>query len=58
MNLCSNGHNEVCFEGRTCPVCELADEKRDEIKSLQYEIEKLEREVQGLKDEILELGEE
>ena len=23
MNLCSEGHDEVCYDGRNCPVCEL-----------------------------------
>lgn len=25
MNLCSAGHDEVCFEGRNCPCCLLLD---------------------------------
>jgi hypothetical protein len=26
MNLCSEGHDEVCYEGRNCPVCDLKDQ--------------------------------
>ena len=41
MNLCSRGHEEVCYEGRNCPVCELIDEieeKNAEIDSLNNDI--------------------
>ena len=34
MNLCDDGHEEVCFEGRNCPVCE----KIEEIRVLEEEI--------------------
>lgn len=27
MDLCSSGHQEVCYEGKRCPACELLDEK-------------------------------
>jgi hypothetical protein len=26
MRLCDSGHDEICFEGRKCPVCEKIDE--------------------------------
>lgn len=29
MNLCSSGHDEVCYDGRTCPVCEAIGERDD-----------------------------
>jgi len=41
MNLCSDGHIEVCYEERNCPACELLDQIRE-----------LEKEVESLKDEI------
>lgn len=44
MNLCSDNHDEVCFEGRICPVCEKMKE-----------IEKLESTIQDLKSEIKDL---
>lgn len=37
MELCDNGHKEVCYEGRSCPVCE----KQDKIIDLEKEIERL-----------------
>lgn len=29
MNLCSKNHDEVCFEGRVCPACELVTQLAD-----------------------------
>lgn len=26
MNICSEGHEEICYEGRCCPLCDLKDE--------------------------------
>ena len=46
MNLCSNGHNEVCYESRSCPVCD----KMEEIKDLENQIEKLQGEVEEWKN--------
>ena len=43
MNLCNAGHDEVCFDGRLCPVCEA-----------QLEIDRLERETEDLRNEIKE----
>ena len=38
MNLCSNGHEEVCYECRNCPVCD----KMQDIKFLEEAITRLE----------------
>lgn len=35
MNLCSDNHDEVCFEGRHCPACSVAEEKNKEIAALE-----------------------
>lgn len=29
MQLCSSGHDEVCYEGRDCPACEKISELGD-----------------------------
>ena len=47
MNLCSDGHDEICYEVRLCPVCESMKE-----------IDRLERETEVLRDEIRELKED
>lgn len=45
MNLCSNNHDEVAFEGRKCPFCEALastdkaiEQYKDEIVSLQDQL--------------------
>jgi hypothetical protein len=47
MNLCSDGHEEVCYEGRNCPACEL----KYDNKKLLHEISTLETEIASLRDE-------
>ncbi len=44
MNLCSDNHEQICFEGHQCPLCaqigetekarEHADELENEIKEM------------------------
>ena len=45
MNLCSDDHEEVCYEGRKCPVCEVRDELRHEIESLSELLEQAQGEL-------------
>lgn len=40
MTLCDNGHDEVCYESRDCPMCELLAE----IEDLKANIKVLEEE--------------
>lgn len=47
MNICGNGHEEVCYEGHRCPACELLDT----ILEIQKENEKLERELDNVRAE-------
>ena len=49
MDLCSNGHDEICHNERTCPLCEA----KEEIK--RWEKEDYEGQITTLKDEIQEL---
>ncbi|MFA6281884.1 MAG: hypothetical protein WCY05_05230 [Candidatus Omnitrophota bacterium] len=39
MNLCSENHDEICFEGRKCPLCEMKDELENEIQDLKEKLE-------------------
>jgi hypothetical protein len=34
VNLCSDDHEEVCYEGRRCPVCDMRSDKDSEIAAL------------------------
>jgi len=52
MNLCSAGHEEVCHEGRKCPVCEMEAEKDKEISRLEDEVSNLKSEVNDLSEQI------
>ena len=51
MELCSDGHNEVCFEGRDCPICLMVNDYEQQIYDLRYTIDILEDEVKDLKME-------
>lgn len=52
MNLCSDGHDEVCYSERYCPCCiiirdlDIAEatvkELREEVKIFTYQVKELE----------------
>jgi len=48
MNLCNEKHDEVCFEGRICPVCE----KMNEIAVLEGDITELKQQVKDLESQV------
>lgn len=57
MNLCSDGHEEVCYEGRRCPACDVAADKDRVIEKLETEngsnldaIHELEQELKEAKE--------
>jgi len=52
MNLCADDHDEVCYEGRHCPACEVRKEKNAEISELKDKIADLEGEVADLAEQI------
>ena len=35
MNLCSDNHDEICFEGKDCPMCAVILEKEELEKELE-----------------------
>lgn len=51
MDLCSNGHEEVCYEGKECPACETIDNKDEVIADLHEKIENLTDEIDGLSED-------
>jgi len=51
MELCSNGHEEICYEVRFCPLCEMMEEKEDIIK----EKEEVEIKLETLEDKLDEI---
>jgi hypothetical protein len=46
MNLCSDNHDEVCYEGRKCPVCDMREDLQGSIDDLQKEIEELNNQIE------------
>lgn len=63
MNLCSDGHDEVCFEGKHCPVCVTRDDlqkqltgSENECSDLKDVLTDLRAEVNSLRAENLELS--
>ncbi len=54
MNLCSDNHEEVCFEGRKCPACEIAAEKDRELERIGNANNDLCDEIHELKQQLEE----
>ena len=52
MNLCSDNHDEVCFEGRECPTCKIIKEFGETDEELEKKIKELEDTIEYLKEEI------
>jgi len=48
MELCSDGHEEVCYESRNCPACEVEVVKNRQIENLEKEVADLVAEVDEL----------
>jgi len=60
MNLCSDHHDEVCFDGRKCPLCQEMEARervtgslRDQIAELQDQIIDLESQVRDLEEPVV-----
>jgi hypothetical protein len=54
MELCSYNHDEICFEGNKCPLCELEKEKNAEINGKDDEITDLQRHIEELESQLSE----
>lgn len=55
MDICSNKHDEVCYTGKSCPVCRVIEEKDELVKELTLyavKIDSLNGQVNDLIDEI------
>lgn len=54
MNLCSHGHEEICYECRKCPLCEAGEritELESKVSELSDEVSKLDAEISNLDPE-------
>lgn len=52
MTICNKEHDEVCYEGRDCPACEVADELNQDISQLGDKISVLENQIGELEGTI------
>ncbi len=53
MNLCSDGHDEVCYSERYCPCCIIIrdlDIAEATVRSQRSDIEDLEQQLTNLKN--------
>lgn len=41
LNLCDTGHDEVCFEGRNCPMCALQEALNEMTHTYESDINSL-----------------
>lgn len=55
ITLCSDGHDEVAFEGSRCPLCDMRSDLQAEITDLQNETSSLERIIEERDSQIEEL---
>lgn len=44
LNICSDGHDEVCYEGNVCPACDLKEDYEDQIEVLQNQLREAQEE--------------
>lgn len=55
MELCSIGHDEVCYEGNSCPACAVQDKMQILIDSLQRDNDLLTVELDMVKEALKSL---
>lgn len=46
MELCEDGHDQVCYDGRNCPVCEEL-KKSSDMEDMIYDLEEEIKELKG-----------
>ncbi len=51
MNLCDDGHDEICYSQYTCPLCAC-------IKDRDHEFDLQDRAIDALKDQVADLKQE
>lgn len=41
MNLCSDDHDEICYEGSFCPACKILEAAKERESGMQAELDDL-----------------
>jgi len=52
MDICNDKHDEICYEGRICPLCDVIDAFTAQIEGLERDIKSLESENEGLQNQL------
>lgn len=55
MKLCNDKHEEVCYDGRYCPVCSVRDDLESDISKLKDKQSELENQIGELESQIEEM---
>ncbi len=55
MNLCSDGHDEICYEGRQCPACYHITNLKATIDDKEAKISDIDDQLNTLLDEVIDL---
>ena len=55
MNLCDSNHDEICFEGRDCPLCSKIEEKDSEIEDLRKDLRRVTEERDDFEQKLYDL---
>jgi hypothetical protein len=58
MNICSDGHEEVAFDGRKCPACDAIEIYQDREKKLLERIDAIKETSDGQEEIIWFLKED
>ena len=52
MNLCSHTHEEICFDGRICPICVQIADLEEDIRRLQDRLDDYKAELEEAAKEL------
>jgi len=52
MNLCSDKHEEICYEGRLCPACAIIEDLENELEDYKTQLTKADQHAQDLQAEL------
>ena len=51
MDLCSAGHDEICYDSHNCPLCETIKDRDAEIAGLNDDVTELGKQIEELQEQ-------